>query len=92
MTEDAKDIEIGRLRRACHALAEALAKRCLEDANRDREAPNDWPSGQSWDDLGGTSKSSFRHRAWEEAGLGVNEMRDLLFDELGYPKGDASHV
>ncbi len=76
--------EITRLRFACHMLADALSKRCLADANRDREAPNDWPAGQSWSDLVGTSHSIFRHRAWEEAGLDTDAMRHLLFDQ-GWP-------
>jgi hypothetical protein len=50
-------------------LEDALAKRCLADMNAAREAPNDWPAGQEWDDLVGSSQSIFRRRAREEAGV-----------------------
>lgn len=78
--------EILRLRRVCHVLGEALAKRCLDDANRERETERTWPAGQAWPDLAASSQSMFRHRAWEEAGLTKEEMRALLFDKYGNPK------
>ena len=49
--------------RNCYALAVKL----LADDNR--TCGDNWPAGQSWDDLGGSSKSVYLHRARELAGI-----------------------
>lgn len=74
------------LRGACLELSDALAKRCLADANEECAGTGEWPGGQSWDDLAGTSQSIMRHRAWDEAELWRDAMIHLLFDRDGYPK------
>lgn len=78
--------EIEQLRGAVWDLAHALARRVLADWNAEREAPNDWPAGQEWGELAGSSQSIFRHLAYDEAGLPREYMIRLLCDESGYPK------
>src|SRR5690606_20865228 len=51
-----------------------------------REAPNDWPAGQEWDDLVGSSHAIFRDRARAEAGVDLQWARALLFDRYGHRK------
>ena len=39
------------------------------DAANAAAAPGEWPAQEEWDDLGGTSKSTFLHRARDRAGI-----------------------
>lgn len=55
--------------RWAYQLLLALAKRRLADANADRESENDWPAGQRWHEMVGTSHSIFLRGAREEAGI-----------------------
>lgn len=59
--------------RWAYAAIVALAKRKLKEANETRENEDDWPGGQEWNDLAGTSKSIFLHQAREEAGIPHDE-------------------
>lgn len=62
--------------RWAYAAVVALAKRNLQQMNDERERPNDWPGGQEWSDLAGTSKSICLRRAREEAGIPHDEFLD----------------
>lgn len=79
------DTEIKQLRGAVWALADTLARRCLADANEDREGQSEWPAGQSWGELVGSSQSIFRGRAYAEALLDRRGMIELLCAQ-GEPK------
>ena len=59
--------------RWAYALNVALAKRELEILNMTRDNPNDWPAGQEWDDLAGSSKSIFLKKARNRAGIDHDE-------------------
>ena len=52
-----------------------LAKIELDVVNSEAE-PGEWPCGQEWDDLAGTSKSTFLHRARERVGIPHHEFLD----------------
>lgn len=56
----------------------ALAKRKLADANANREEENDWPAGQEWNELGGSSQHSFMSAARAEAGIPDDEYRAII--------------
>lgn len=45
-----------------------LAKVELESANSEAE-PGEWPAGQEWDELGGSSKAVFLARARKKTGI-----------------------
>lgn len=47
----------------------ALAVMCLNEANRNREEENDWPAGQEWGDLSGSSQAAFARAGREKAGI-----------------------
>lgn len=51
----------------------ALAKRHLKDMNGEREHENDWPAGQDWEGLAGSSKSIFMKKARDEANIPHDE-------------------
>ncbi len=53
--------------RWAYAAVCALAVKLLEEDNR--TCGDNWPAGQSWDELGGSSKSIYLHRARELAGI-----------------------
>lgn len=55
--------------RWAYQLLIALAKRRLADANATRESKDDWPAGQEWHEMVGTSHSIFLRGAREEAGI-----------------------
>ena len=86
MPDDDQELELQRLRAVCHALTDALARRCLADVNARLEDPNDWPAGSEWDGLNGSSQATFRQIAWADAQLDTKEMCALLFDQYGSPK------
>lgn len=67
--EEAQDYK-GRATRNfrwAYQLLLALAKRRLADANLNREDENDWPAGQEWHEMVGSSHSIFLRGAREEA-------------------------
>jgi len=64
--------------RWAYQLLLALAKRRLKDANDEREHPNDWPAGQEWDELSGSSQKTFLRGAREEAGIPHEEFLALI--------------
>lgn len=84
LIEEAKMTSEERNFRWAYRLLIALAKRCLADANRDRDHPSDWPVGQDWSELGATSRSVFLRKAREEAGISHDEflgpIRDGTYD------------
>lgn len=45
------------------------AKELLTKANQARGDADDWPAGQKWEQLAGTSKSIFMHQAREAIGI-----------------------
>lgn len=55
--------------RWAYQLLLALAKRRLAEANAAREDDNDWPAGQEWHEMVGSSHSIFLRGAREEAGI-----------------------
>jgi len=59
--------------RWAYAAVVALAKERLREANEARESPAEWPAGQEWAALNGSSKSIFMRRAREELGIPHNE-------------------
>lgn len=80
--------------RWAYKLLLALAKRCLADANANREHERDWPAGQQWNELVGSSHAVFLRSAREEAGIphdkflegirsGEYDVEDLYDKEAG---------
>lgn len=57
-----------------------LARRHLDEANAARASDHDWPAGQTWEQLGHTSKQAFLQRACDEAGVSGDAVRTLLGD------------
>lgn len=55
-----------------------LAVMCLDEANRNREDANDWPAGQKWNQMVGSSHAIFCRRAREKAGIDHNAYLDIL--------------
>ena len=51
----------------------ALAKRILKERNEELKDPDEWPAGQEWEDLNGSSKASFLRHARDEAGISHDE-------------------
>jgi hypothetical protein len=56
----------------------ALAVMCLDEANRNLEDPQDWPCGQQWYELVGSSHAIFSRRAREKAGIDHNIYLGIL--------------
>lgn len=59
----------------------ALGKRELKDTNEKNKRdgdPGNWPAGQGWKDMGGTSHSIFLHRVREEAGIDTKKYLDII--------------
>jgi hypothetical protein len=65
----------------------ALAKVCLEERNRSREEENDWPAGQTFTELGGSSKATFFGTARDVAKIDHDKYLHIL---RGY--GDALEI
>jgi hypothetical protein len=61
-----------------YAALVALAKMCLAEANREREGERNWPAGQTWDELNGSSRSIFMQQAREKAGIPRDEFLALV--------------
>jgi len=57
-----------------------LAKRELELANKNRIDENEWPAGQSWKDLGNSSKQIFVRRACESVEIDPEKYIKLIRD------------
>jgi hypothetical protein len=82
--------------RWAYQLLLALAKRRLRDANDEREHPNDWPAGQEWDELVGSSHGTFLRSALQEAGVPYKEFLALIrsgeydLDDLYDPPSEPS--
>lgn len=55
--------------RWAYALLVELAVVKLAETNTNREAPNNWPCGQEWDDINGSSRSIFLGMARKQAGI-----------------------
>lgn len=55
-----------------------LAKHELELANKNRMDEMEWPAGQSWKDLGNSSKQVFVRRACESAEIDPEKYIDLI--------------
>lgn len=56
----------------------ALAIMCLDEANRLRKNKNDWPAGQKWADMVGSSHTFFHQRARDKADINHKTYLDLL--------------
>lgn len=50
-----------------------VAKQELKKLNAKRVNENDWPAGQEWDELGGTSRSIFMKKARGLVGINGDE-------------------
>ena len=59
--------------RWAYQLLMALAKRCLAETNTSLEDKREWPAGQEWDELVGSSQSIFLRQARDEAGIDHDE-------------------
>lgn len=64
--------------RWAYALLLALAKRCLADANAECAGTRNWPAGQEWHELVGTSHAVFLRQAREEAGVPHEAFLELV--------------
>lgn len=64
--------------RWAYQLLLALAKRRLADANVNLESPGDWPGGQEWHEMVGSSHSIFLHAARDEAGIPHEEFLEFI--------------
>lgn len=62
-----------RFFRWAYALLVELAVVELERMNSERTAENNWPAGQEWDDINGSSRSIFLRMAREKAGIDNDE-------------------
>ena len=58
----------------------ALSIMCLDEANREREFHNDWPAGQEWHELVGSSHASFNRVARNRAGIDNKKYLHILRD------------
>jgi hypothetical protein len=56
----------------------ALAVMCLDESNRSRESENDWPAGQEWDEMVGSSHAIFCRTAREKAGIDHDAYLEIL--------------
>ncbi len=54
--------------RRVYAAVVSEAVRCLAEANAEAEE-GEWPAGQSWSDLGSTSRSTFMRQARQRLGI-----------------------
>lgn len=64
--------------RWAYQLLLALAKRRLADSNANLEFPDDWPGGQEWHEMVGSSHSIFLNAARDEAGIPHEEFLELI--------------
>lgn len=64
-----------------YALMVELAVMNLDEANR-TAVDNEWPRGQSWDDLAGSSRSAFMHIARKSAGITDAAWREVFEPEV----------
>lgn len=63
---------------ALYARVVREAKHELRIANAEREHPNDWPSGMTWDQLINTSRHTFIHYACEKFGISYEKLRERI--------------
>jgi len=90
--------EIKRYFEKNYRLTFVLAIQILDEKNRNLEDPGDWPGGQEWDDLAGSSQASFMRLARERLGLDdqlhkyllrnigeAAEIADRIRSECGHP-------
>ena len=56
----------------------ALAIMCLDEANRKRENEADWPAGQEWNEMVGSSHAIFCRIAREKAHIDHEAYLDIL--------------
>jgi hypothetical protein len=56
----------------------ALAVMCLDESNRTRENKNDWPAGQEWHEMVGSSHAIFCRVARDKAGIDHDEYLKIL--------------
>lgn len=70
---DELEAENKRFFRWAYALLVELAVVELERMNSERTAENNWPAGQEWDDINGSSRSIFLRMAREKAGIDNDE-------------------
>lgn len=70
---DELEAENERFFRWAYALLVELAVVELERMNSERTAENNWPAGQEWDDINGSSRSIFLRMAREKAGIDNDE-------------------
>lgn len=56
----------------------ALAVMCIDRANRNRGSENDWPAGQEWNEMVGSSHAIFCRVARAEAGIDDDAYLDIL--------------
>lgn len=64
--------------RWAYQLLLALAKRRLADANANLQSPDDWPAGQEWHEMVGSSRCIFLGGARAEAGIPCNEFLEPI--------------
>jgi hypothetical protein len=64
-----------------YALMIELAVKCLDETNRTVE-PGEWPNGQEWENLVGTSRSVFLHKARQLAGINHSEWRAVIEPQI----------
>ena len=56
----------------------ALSIMCLDESNRTRENENDWPAGQKWQDMVGSSHAIFSRVARDKAKIGHEFYLNIL--------------
>lgn len=56
----------------------ALSMMCADEANREREDEYDWPAGQEWHEMVGSSHAIFFRTAREKAGIDHNGYFHIL--------------
>lgn len=64
--------------RWAYSLQTELAKKLLAETNASLIAPNDWPAGQEWEDLNGSSRSIFLRQARDLAGIDHTEFLEPI--------------
>jgi hypothetical protein len=60
----------------------ALAKRELADMNANRKDKKDWPGGQKWNQIGGSSKAIFFRLARSRCGIEDAEYLEILRKDI----------
>ena len=60
----------------------ALAIMCLDDMNRNRKDERDWPAGQEWKDLVGSSHAIFCRQARERAKIDHDFYLNIIRNNL----------